>query len=199
MTRTYSDTRTRVETLLRAYRGATLLAVQRGALLLDQERPAWRNDVRIDRLDVSREDRTVIGQLFGTHRRAVKRLRLTEPEFYGFDRPHQVAIVQELQDTWLAELLWPYVEWARLRVHIGAAKLSEFFNGRDVRFAVHPLRIGSMGSDMLSELFGNVAIGQRELSKITDLSLTEMGLYSEDPNEMAGIRQAWLMYLRGEL
>lgn len=79
--------------------------VKRGMELLDKLRPGWRDEIRVDYLDLGCCSLCVLGQVFGDYDHGLNRLRLEliDSRKYGFSaRPDEYP---DLQCAWENALL----------------------------------------------------------------------------------------------
>jgi hypothetical protein len=83
----------------------------RGAELLDKMYPGWHNNIDIFTLDIAYGEQCVIGQLFGSFNKHLKRLDHVIPEDkehkFGFNmrRPCKDKTWAKLNKAWIKEIL----------------------------------------------------------------------------------------------
>lgn len=84
--------------------------VQRGIELLDKERPGWRSEIDLHKLDMGEYNICILGQLYGDYGKGADKLfgiRSFDgsPAHYGFDKhPGLSDPFKALNDEWKKQL-----------------------------------------------------------------------------------------------
>jgi hypothetical protein len=79
--------------------------VVKSACLLDVRRSGWEKEIDLSQLDMTREGKGILDQLWGNHEEGIKSLRVMDAE-HGFKTRYIHENPEDLNRFWKFQVLW---------------------------------------------------------------------------------------------